>query len=424
MARQNTQDGLIGVLDIGSSKVVCLIARKQMDGNYKVIGVGNWACTGLLNGHVCDMDATEKAIRQSVELAEKMAGERLDVFTASIHCGQIASETAEADTALMGDVVTQEDVNETIAAAINAVSIDSDREIIHAFPAAYMVDGRFSPKAPLGMFGKRISVVMHLVTVLSDPLRTLETCVNRAGIAIDRIVSGPFASSLSTLHGDEKDMGAACIDLGGGTTSVAIFTQGKMLHNEVIQSGFDALTETIARELLTPIGEAERLKNTDGAALRQGVDDRIEIHVPTIGAVDEKEARLMPRSQLTALMQNHYDYVLRDVRLALDMVGFTESAARRVVLTGGAAQSEHLERLATEILGKDIRIAQPVLVAGLPLQAQNPLFACSVGLLVYNESDQDDIVDKIVSTGSTRRLKKQAPQGMLGKIGAWIKGSF
>lgn len=415
----------MGVLDVGSSKVVCLIARRQMDGNFKVVGVGNWACTGILEGKVSDMDATEKAVRQSVELAEKRAGERLESVTLALHCGDPESETITVEVDVDGQTVTEADIDSVIALAKTKTTIADGREIIHAFPAFYMLDGNYARKAPIGMYGEKLSIAMHVMTIVSAPVKNLEMCVRRADMGIDRVVVGPYAAGLATLHAEEMEMGAACIDIGGGTTSISIFTQGKIAYTKVLPMGGDSLTETIARELLTPAPKAERLKNAQGGAIREPIDDRIEIDVPVIGgADDDSDARRMPRSALTYLMHQHYEALLQVVRSHLDSIGFTESGARRIVLTGGASQAENLQDLAAKILGKDVRIAQPALISGLPLSAQNPLFACSTGLLVYNELEPNEVIGNGLLSGKKRRMRKSAPKGMFGKIGSWMKGSY
>ncbi|WND01598.1 cell division protein FtsA [Temperatibacter marinus] len=422
MARKAAQDGLMGVLDVGSSKVACLVARRQMDGSYKVIGVGNTASKGVIAGQITDMDSVEQSIRQAVEKAEKMAGERLDLYTLALHCGDPASEVLTVEVDVDGQVVTEDDIESVMTLARQKATIDEDREIIHAFPAFYMIDGNFAPKAPIGMYGKKLSVNMHLITVLAAPLRNMELCVRKANIGIDGMIAGPYVSGLSTLYEDEIEMGAACIDIGGGTTTVSIFMQGTIVDVKVLPIGCNSLTETIARELLTPRDKAERLKNSEGGVIRAAIDDRVEIDVPIIGGKsDDSDARRMSRSHLTYLMQNHYEFLLREVKKHLDGTGFTESHAKRVIITGGASKAERLEDLAGSILGKNVRIASPALMAGLPISAQSPIFACCAGLLVYNELKP---VDVTADSGRKKRLRKPARDGMFGKIGSWMKGNW
>lgn len=418
-ALNGTQEGLIAALDVGSAKIACLIAEIDAEGQVKVKGVGNRACLGGISaGAVVDMDATEEAIRASVDQAEKMAGATISNVFLSFSGGEPKSTVIEVQVDVDGHAVSQGDIDKAIAKAREQIDADED-EILHAFPAAFAVDGNFGVKAPTGMYGKKLSVALHVITASSGPLQNLQACVRRAHLNVTGVVLTPFASGLSTLVEDEAKMGAACIDIGAGTTSISIFAQGALVHAEVLPIGGAQITEQVARTLLTPFEHAERLKTFNGAAVVDSADERLEIEVPQLGEGGDDAIVRMPRSALTGVIQQELELLFSTIGKRLDASGFSGVAGRRVVLTGGVAQTEGIRDLASKVLGRQVRIGKPEMIGGLPQAAQAPTFAGAVGLLLYGARRP------VVETMKKASEKPGVPtRGAFGRFSRWVRDNF
>lgn len=414
-----TQEGMIAALDVGSAKVACLIAEIDSDGNMRVLGVGNRACEGgMAGGAIVDMDATEKAVRASVDQAEKMAGATVSDVYLSFSGGNPQSNVIEVEVDVDGHAVSQADIDRAMESARDQIDADED-EILHAFPAAFAVDGNYCVKAPTGMYGKRLSVALHVITASGGPLQNLQACVRRAHLNVAGVVLTPFASGLSTLVADEAKMGAAAIDIGAGTTSISIFAQGALVHAEVLPIGGAQITDQVARTLLTPFEHAERLKTFNGAAVVDPADERLEIEVPQVGEGGDDAIARQPRSALTGVIQKELELLFATIGKRLEASGFSGVAGRRVVLTGGVAQTEGVRDLATRVLGRQVRIGRPELIHGLPQAAQAPTFAAPVGLLLYGARRP------VTEAVSRKKEKTGAPaQSALNRFTRWIRDNF
>ncbi|MFC3053039.1 cell division protein FtsA [Kordiimonas pumila] len=414
------QETIIAALDVGSSKVACLIAERTASGTFHVKGVGNRACNGgAVGGAIVDMELTEKAIRASVDQAEKMAGITVSDVMLTFSGGEPKSQVVEVEVDVTGHAVSDADITKAMEQA--KAQIDFDEEgLLHAFPVAYAVDGHFGPREPVGMCGKKLSVAVLIVTAASGPLRNLKACVRRAHLNVSSVVLTPFAAGLSCLVEDEAKMGAACIDMGGGTTGISIFAQGALVHAEVIPLGGSQVTEEVARGLLTPFEHAERLKTFNGAAIVDPADARLEIEVPQVGEEDSDQMARMPRSALTSIIQKEMELLFTTIAERLDASGFSGVAGKRVVLTGGVAQCEAVRDLATRVLGRQVRIGRPRTIEGLPVAAQMPNFSALAGLLEYavrrpKEVFRSDNKKHDETTGAT---------GPLGRMVQWVRDNF
>ncbi len=417
--KNGTQDGLIAALDVGSAKVACLIAETTDDGQMRVRGVGNRACdNGVSGGAIVDMQTTERAVRASVDQAEKMAGATVSDVYLSFSGGEPRSTVIEVQVDIEGHAVSEGDLERAVKEAQTQIDAGED-EILHAFPAAYAVDGNFGVKAPVGMYGKKLGVALHVVTVSKGPLQNLQACVRRAHLNVAGIVLTPFAAGLATLVEDEAKMGAACVDIGAGTTSIAVFAQGALVHSEVLPIGGAQITDQVARTLLTPFEQAERLKTFSGAATVDPADARLEIEVPQVGEGGDDAIMRHPRSALTGVIQKELELLFTTIGARLDASGFSGIAGRRVVLTGGVAQTEGIRDMASSILGRQVRIGKPELIGGLPQAAQTPSFAGTVGLLLY--AVRQPVDDKVrVSTATTTAPTK----GAFERLTRWIRDNF
>ncbi len=418
--KTNSYSGLVAAIDVGTAKVSCLIAEVVNSGQIQVRGVGNRACRGVQAGAVVDMDLTEQSIRASVDQAEKMAGTRISDVFVSVSAGDPMSEVIEVDLDVDGHAIDTDDVETLIQKALEVVVVEEGRVILHAFPAAYAVDGHFGAKAPIGMFGKSLNLAMLVVTVSEGPLKNLESVVRRSHLNVSGFVLSGYASGLACLVDDEMQMGAACIDLGAGITSISVFAQGAMVHGEVLPIGGSYITHEVARALLTPFDQAERLKTFSGAAIFDSADLRMEIEVPQIGEGDNDSLIRMPRSQLTSLMQKELEKVFTNVSQRLDTSGFSGVAGKRVVITGGVAQAVGIRDLASNVMGRIVRVGQPQMLGGLPQAVQNPSFSVALGLLKYaTERAANDY-----GLGRKEAIVSKAATGMFGKLKNWAKANF
>lgn len=414
----NGQDGMIAALDVGSSKVACLIAHRGSGGQFLVKGVGNVACDGgVVGGAVVDMALTEKAIKSSLDMAEKMAGSTVSDVILSFSGGEPVTRVIEITTALEGPAVTEADVNRATEMAKAKLELASDT-LLHFFPAAFNVDGNYSTNSPLGMYGKQLGIAFMVVTASSGPLKNLDACVRRAHLNVKAVVLAPYAAGLACLVDDEIDIGAICIDMGAGTTNLSIYAQGTLVYAEVLPIGGSQITEEIARSLLTPIDQAEKLKNL-GSAISDAADERIEIEVLQIGESGSDRTLRMPRSAVTSVIQQELELLFSTIAKHIEASGYSEFAGRRVVLTGGVARCDGIRDLASKVLGRQVRIGYPKAVAGLPGAAQGPGFAGAVGLLAYAASKAHEN-----SVYTDNQDQETTNEGVFGRVSQWIKETF
>jgi cell division protein FtsA len=413
-------EGLVAALDVGSSKVACLIANIGEDQQIRVLGVGNRTCAGGVSGGVIvDMQVTERAIRAAVDQAEKMAGQTVSDVILAFSGGEPKSRVIEVTVDIAGHAVEQDDVENAMAMAKAEIDPDAG-EILHAFPAAFAVDGNFGVKSPTGMYGKKLTLALLVITCDSGPLQNLQACVSRSHLNIMDVVLAPFAAGLATLVDDETKMGAACIDLGAGTTGISVFAQGSLVHAETIPLGGGQVTEEVARSLLTPFDQAERLKTFSGAAIVDPADERLEIEVQQVGEAGRDSYVRMPRSRLTSVIQRELELLFTTIADRLDTSGFSGVAGKRVVLTGGVAGCEGVRDLASRILGRNVRIGKPQIIGGLPQAAQAPGFASVVGLLIYLA--RSPIMDMKPTKNSSKAGK--AELGAFGRFTLWLRDNF
>jgi len=420
-----TTESLIAAIDVGSSKVACLIARISQSGiaqtnEIKVLGVGNRICEGVDGGVVVDMEAVELAIRASVDQAEKMAGRTVSEVFLSFSGGEPRTHIIETDLDIKGEAVTEADVAKIIEKAKGMVDAGNEA-VLHTFPAALSVDGTFGVTSPIGMFGDKLGLALLAVTVQKGPLKNLEACIRRAHLNVVDVVLSPYAAGLSVLDEDELKMGVACIDMGGGTTGISIFARGALVHSEVLPLGGGQITDEVARKFLTPFDQAERLKTFMGSAITDSADARLEIEVTQVGeAAGTENIARMPRSDLTDLVQKELELLFATVGERLDASGFSGVAGRRVVLTGGVAQTEGIRDFASRMLGRRVRVGTPKIISGLPQAAQGPAFASTVGLLLHAAS----LPSEERSLKEQAKLQEMQKKGLFGRMGLWIKENF
>lgn len=427
-SNDSLRSGIVTVLDVGSNKVCCMIAKlKPREGSQllkgrthqiRVIGIGHQKSQGVKSGVIVDLNRAEQAIRLAVDAAERMAGITVDSLIVNLSAGRLRSETFSATINLGGHEVEAADVRRVLAAGAKQ-ALKAQRQVVHSLPVAFSLDAERGVRDPRGMMGDTLGVDMHVLTGDAAPLRNLELCVNRSHLSVDRLVATSYASGLSALVDDELEMGAACIDMGGGTTSISIFMDGKFVHADSLPIGGNHVTLDIAKGLSTRLEDAERLKVMHGSALPGGADDRDVVSVQPIGD-DGDVAMQVPRAALTRIVRARIDETLEIVRDRLNSSGYGNVVGKRVILTGGAAQLGGLPEAARRILGRNVRVGRPLGVAGLPEAAKGPAFAATVGMLIYPqaaglEGRQPKGRQILRATGTNGRLQR---------VGQWIRDSF
>lgn len=405
--------GLIAALDIGSTKVACFIARPQEDGTAEVIGIGHQISEGVRNGNVTDMDAVEASVRATVEAAEHMAGENVRDVTLAVSGAALDSKLISFDVSISGHEIGDADLRRALDPAWLYSQQPDDRQIIHALPVAFSIDGNRGVRDPRGMYGEKLSVNMHVVTAAAGGLRNLAACVNRCHLDIESMVITPFASGLSSLVEDEKNLGVICIDMGGGKTDLSVFFDGEAIYMDSIPVGGHHVTNDIARGLSAPLAYAERMKTLYGSAMPSQSDDQELIKVPLVGEEDD-EANQIARSMLVGIIRPRIEEILELVRGKLEATGFDTVAGRRVVLTGGASQLTGVRELTGEMLDKQVRLSGPVNLTGLAESANGPAFSACAGLIQFALNERAEAV-----MPSLRTL--EGPNSRLGRLGQWIR---
>ncbi|GAB1582472.1 cell division protein FtsA [Phyllobacterium phragmitis] len=420
---------LLTVLDVGSSKVSCVIARLKpreesafLPGRthrIEVLGIGHQKSRGVKSGVIVDLDAAEQSIRLAVDAAERMAGLTVDSLIVNISAGRLKSETFSASVSLGGHEIDRADIRRVLAAGAKQ-ALAAERHLVHSLPVGYTLDGERGIRDPLGMLGDTLGVDMHVLTADAAPLRNLELCINRCHLSVEAIVATPYASGLSALVDDEAEMGAACIDMGGGTTTISVFAEGKFVHADAIAIGGNHVTMDVARGFSARMDDAERLKVMYGSALPSAADDRDLISVPPIGEDDRDVPNQYPRSVLTRIIRARVEETLELVRDRLNQSGLGHIVGKRVVLTGGASQLTGMPEVARRILARNVRIGRPLGVAGLPEAAKGAAFAATIGLLIYPQVA--GIEERSVKASSTSRMTGTG--GRFQRVGQWLRESF
>ena len=387
-------------LDIGTKKTAAIIGEITEDKKIETIGIGTTDSRGLRKGVVVNLEATVDAIKKAQEEAELMAGVEIDSAFVGISGAHIKSFNSRGVIAVSGKnkEITPEDIERVIDQS-KAVSIPPDREIIHIIPQEFVVDEQDGIKDPLGMSGIKLEVNVHIVTSATTSVQNLKTCIERAGIEIERIVLNQIAASSSTLTHDEMELGVGMIDMGGGTTEVAIFERGSLWYTSIIPIGGDNFTNDIAVGLRTPIPEAERIKKKFGCVSSPPMDEEDTIEVPSMGM--GKKPRILSRQLLADIIQPRAEEIFRLVDNDIKRMGYEKSLNSGIVITGGTALLEGLEEVAEEIFDLPVRRGDPSGIGGLAERVNTPDYAASVGLILFG---YDQWKEKTLSKDRKRSL--------------------
>lgn len=409
----NSGEGrMIVGLDIGTSKVVAIVGEITPEGIVEVVGIGSHPSRGMKKGVVVNIESTVQSIQRAIEEAELMAGCQIHSVYAGIAGSHIRSLNSHGIVAIKDREVFAADLDRVIDAA-QAVAIPADQKVLHILPQEYIIDTQEGIKEPLGMSGVRLEAKVHLVTCAVNAAQNIEKCIRRCGLEVEDIILEQLASSYSVLTDDEKELGVCIVDIGGGTTDIAIFTEGSIRHTGVIPIAGDQVTNDIAMALRTPTQHAEDIKIKYACALAQlaGVDETIK--VPSVG---ERPPRSLSRQALAEVVEPRYDELFTLVQAELRRSGFEHLLAGGVVLTGGTSKMEGVVELAEEIFHMPVRLGMPQSVSGLSDIVRNPIYSTGVGLLQYGLKQH--------VSGKPSGEKGKSPLSLLSRTKKWFQGNF
>lgn len=419
---------VVAGLDIGTSKIVCMIARlepqapqdvlRRRSHGVRVLGFAHTAASGMKAGSVIDLNEAEAMARQAIDIAENMAGVQLESVVVSQSGGRLGSERFIANVELSGGAVTDGDIARVLGAASRHVVRDG-RAVLHSLPIGYSLDAAAGIREPRGMLGQRFGVDMHMVTADVATVRNLMLTVERSHLAIEALVAAPYVAGLACLADDEADLGAACIDLGAGTTTMAVFSGGRFVHADGFALGGHHVTMDLARGLNTRISDAERIKAIYGSVLTGGSDERDMITVPPVGDDEREPPQFVSRAGLVRIVKPRVEEILEMVRDRLAVSPFAAEPRGRVILTGGGSQLSGIADLASRILRRPVRIGRPLGLAGLPEAAKSPAFAVAAGLLVFPQAAHLEHFEP----RRTRQLMT-GTGGYMARVGRWLRESF
>jgi len=419
---------LVAALDIGTSKIACLIGRlkprvqqeplRRRTHGVEILGIGHTRARGIKSGTVIDLAEAEEAVRHAVAAAERMAGVEIDSVIVSVSAGRLASELFTATVHVAGPTVAPSDIERVLAAG-SRHSLREGRVVMHSLPIGYALDDARGIRDPRGMLGKRLGVDMHVVTADVAALRNLMLTVEHCHLTVEAMVASPYVAGLAVLADDETDLGAAVIDIGAGTTTIAVFCGGHFVHTDAFAVGGHHVTMDLARGLNANIADVERLKTLHGSVLAGVSDDRDVIALPAVGADEREPPHLISRATLIGIVKPRVEETLEMARDRLNVSPFAADPRGRVILTGGASQLTGITELATRILGRQVRIGRPLGIAGLPEAAKGPAFAASAGLLVYPQA-------AYLEHFEPRRTRQvmTGTDGYFTRVGRWLRESF
>ncbi|MGJ3646916.1 cell division protein FtsA [Sphingomonas sp. GlSt437] len=384
-------EGLITAIDIGSSKVSALIAQRADGGELVVLGTGQRESRGVKRGYIADMQATESAVREAVEQAERIAGLNIENVWVGFSAGGLVSDVASVEVELGGHRIEQADIDDLLRAGRESID-PQGRMVLHAQPTLYTLDGLTGVKNPLGLHADRLGVHIHVVAADGSPVRNLDLCVRSAHLDVKSIIAAPVATGLACLSDEERELGVALVELGAGITNVSLFAGGMLVGLTSIPIGAADITDDIASAFGTRRAEAERMKCFYGSANATPRDNHDMIDVAPISVDEESgEASRITRAQLIAVIRQRLDHLMNEIRKALADLGFDGPVGRQVVLTGGGAELKGIADYAQAALGRAVRVGRPRRLTALPDAHSGPAFATLAGLAQYAASNPVDL---------------------------------
>ena len=407
MTKKMDKNLIVG-LDIGTSKVVAIVGEISND-QVEIIGLGSSRSRGLKKGVVVNIESTVHSIQRAIEEAELMAGCEIHSVFAGIAGSHIRSLNSHGIVAIRDHEVTMSDVDRVIDAA-RAVAIPADQKILHILPQEFVIDHQEGVKEPIGMSGVRLEAKVHIVTGAVSAAQNIIKCVRRCGLEVDDVILEQLASSYAVLTEDEKDLGICLVDVGGGTTDIAVFTDGAIHHTAVIPIAGDQVTNDIAVALRTPTQHAEDIKVQYACALTQLANADETIDVPSVG---ERPSRRLSRQTLAEVVEPRYEELFTLIQAELRRSGFEDLVAAGIVLTGGSSKMEGVVELAEEIFHMPVRIGMPQHISGLADVVKNPIYSTGVGLLLFGRKQMQEGFSPL-----------RGNSGMWERMKSWFQGNF
>jgi cell division protein FtsA len=410
---------LIAALDIGSSKVSALIVAPDAEGRLRVLGSGMRESRGVKRGYVTDVDASEVAVREAVESAERMSGATIDEIWASFGAGGLTSDIANVEVELGGHQVEQSDIAELLRHGRAAID-RGDRVVLHAHPALYTIDGVEGVKQPIGLHAERLGVDIHVIAADPAPLRNLDYVIRSAHLGVRAIVASPVAAALACLTLEERELGVALIELGAEVTNVSLHAGGMLVGLRSIPLGARDISDDIACAFGVQRRDAERLKCFYGSAMTSPRDNHEMIEANQMGAESGTEPMRITRAQLMTVIRQRVEELTGQIDSALKTLGFTGPVGRQVVLTGGGAELKNIADYMQGVLGRAVRVGRPKTITGLPDAHSGPAFATLVGLAMLGAGGTGDLRDLALGTV----IERKASQGFIGRLVSAMKGGF
>jgi cell division protein FtsA len=411
---RDSKNVIVG-LDIGTSKIVAIVAEMKADGTnggFEIIGMGTHISRGLKKGVVVNIETTVAAIQRALEEAELMADCKITRVHTGIAGSHVKSFNSQGMVAIKDKEVAQIDIDRVLETA-KAVQIPNDQQILHILEQEYIIDGQDDVREPLGMAGVRLEVKVHIVTGAVSAAQNIVKCVRRCGLEVSDLVLQPLASATAVVSDDEKDLGVCLVDIGGGTTDIAVFTHGAIRHTAVIPIAGDQITSDIAMALRTPTKDADDIKIKHGCALSQLADPQEMIEVPGVGNRGSKQ---LSRKTLAEVIEPRVEELYSLIQAELRRSGYEELLSSGIVLTGGSSMMQGMVELGEEIFHMPVRVGQPSYNGGLAEVVRHPRYSTAMGLLL--EGMQQYRAQELV------RTQTGAFQQLLDRMKAWFKGNF
>ena len=416
---QDEEHPLIAALDIGSSKVSAMIARADEEGRLTVLGTGQRESRGVKRGYITDMASSEFAVREAVELAERMALLTVDEDVwASYGAGGLVSNLANVEVELGGHAVEQADIDELLNAGKQAID-KNGQVVLHAHPALYTIDRAQGVQQPIGLHANRLGVDIHVIAADPSPLRNIDTVIRRAHLGVRAIVASPIAAALACLNDEERELGVALVEMGAEVTNVSVHYGGMLVGLRSIQLGAKDITNDIACAFAVQRRDAERLKCFYGSAMTSPRDNHEMIEATQIGAEPGSEPMKITRAQLMLVIRQRIEELVGEIEAALKALGFTGPVGRQVVLTGGGAELKNVADYMQGVLGRAVRVGRPRQITGLPDAHSGPAFSTLVGLALLAASGRGDIRD-IAGPVARQARSKSA----IGRLLQAMKGGY
>jgi cell division protein FtsA len=409
---KKADDKLIVGLDIGTSKVLAIVGEVSPSGDVEVVGVGHHPARGMKKGVVANIESTVQSIQRAVEEAELMAGCQIYSVYAGIAGAHINSFNSHGVVAIRNQEVQADDVERVIEAA-RAMAIPMDQKVLHILPQEFLIDGQEGIREPIGMSGVRLEAKVHIVTGAVSAAQNIVKCIRRCGLEVDDIILEQLASSQSVLTDDEKELGVCLVDIGGGTTDIAVFTDGAIRHTAVIPIAGDQITNDIAVALRTPTQAAEEIKKKYGCALTQLASREQTIEAPSVG---DRPPRTLARQTLAEVVEPRVEELYSLILAELRRSGFEDLIGSGIVLTGGSSKMEGMIDLAEEVFHMPVRLGVPQYVGGLREVVHSPIYATGVGLILFGHRNRAQQGSELLGAPGFKT--------MLGKMKSWFQGNF